>query len=117
MATTGIRRIYRAVLLGCLLLTQFQLLWIAAIHWNEELVPSIASAKLVRDGRGQTSQSPHEKNPCAVCQIVRQNAMRPGIGAPAAQPPSAVAYQAPLTSRGFHSFDRNVSNGRAPPRS
>ena len=115
MFKASISRIFRAALLGGLLLTQIQLLWIAAFHWNEDLFPSITRTQIVRDGRGQTLPSPHGKNPCVVCQIVRQSAMRPGVGAPTPQLFSAVAYQAPLTSQGFHSFDRNVSNGRAPP--
>ena len=115
MTKVSLRRIFRAALLGGLLLTQIQLLWIAAIHWNEDKYPSASRMETVRDGRGQPAPSPHDNSPCVVCQIVRQNAMRPGVGAPTPQLFSAVAYEAPLTSSVFHSFDRNVSNGRAPP--
>lgn len=115
MSKASLSRIFRAVLLGGLLLTQIQLLWIAAFHWNEEQYPSVSRTETVRDSRGLPAPLSHGKTPCVVCQIVRQNAMRPGVGAPTPQLFSAVAHQAPLTSSIFHSHDRNVANGRAPP--
>jgi hypothetical protein len=107
-------RACRALLIGCLLLTQFQLLWMAAFHWNENPLPATASPVTVWE-KGRQGHQPTEKNPCTVCQIVRQNAVRPGIGAPIQQPFSAVCFHPLTTSQGFHSYRPHVARGRAPP--
>lgn len=110
-----ISQTFRAAVLGCLLLTQVQLLWIAAFHWNEEVWPSLASAATVRDGSHTAIPSNKTKSPCLVCQIVRQNAVWPGMGPLTPQPLSIFLLRHVVPSVGFHSFQPNVANGRAPP--
>jgi hypothetical protein len=99
-----------------LLLTQFQLLWMAVFHWNENLLPGVAVCTLaVQDGSSHTPPASHSKSPCVVCQIVRQNAVRPGVGVAMPQPFSAVYFHPLAASQGIHSYQPHVANGRAPP--
>jgi hypothetical protein len=105
----------RTALVACLLLTQLQLLWLAAFHWRENQFPTINCALTLLDGGKQASPASHGKTPCAVCQIVRQNAVRPGIIAPVPQPFSACSFLPLAPLQGFHSFRPHVANGRAPP--
>lgn len=109
-------QVFRAALITSLLLTQLQLLWMAAFHWNEEPLPTTACIFTVQEDSRQAVPSGQGKNPCVVCQIVRQNAVRPGIGTPMPQPVNRRVYFRPaVPSRGFYSYQPNVANGRAPP--
>jgi hypothetical protein len=108
-------RVGRTALIGCLLLTQFQLLWMAAFHWREDLLPAAACTLAIRDAGHLAFPAGHGKTPCVVCQIIRQNAVRPGVIAPAPQLFSAFTFLTFAPSRGFHSYRPRVANGRAPP--
>jgi hypothetical protein len=108
-------RIWRAALIGCLLLTQFELLWMAVFHWNEEPLPVPACTATLRESSRRAAPFDHSAIPCVVCQIVRQNAVRPSAGTPAPQPVTAVWFQLAVPSDVFHSIQPHVANGRAPP--
>jgi hypothetical protein len=87
----------------------------AEFHWNEEALPAPACTEAVREGSRRAAPSDHGKNPCVVCQIVRQNAVRPSTGTPAPQPFTSVWFQIAAPSNIFHSIQPHVANGRAPP--
>jgi hypothetical protein len=107
-------RACRAVLVGLLMATQFQLLWMAVFHWREYQVPLTGQLTFLQTNR-EAVPFGHGKDPCVVCQIVRQNAVRPSVGAPLQQPRSAVYFRQAVPAQDFHSFRPMVPNGRAPP--
>jgi hypothetical protein len=98
-----------------LLLTQFQLLWLAAFHWQEDPFPAVNCALAVRSADDLGSPSSYGKTPCVVCQIVRQNAIRPAVIAPTPRPLSAFSFLPLASSQGFHFYRSHVANDRAPP--
>ena len=87
----------------------------AAFHWREDPLPAVAGTLVVRDADHLAFPAGHGKTPCVVCQIIRQNAVRPGVIAAAPQPFSAFTFLTFAPSRGFHSYRPCVANGRAPP--
>lgn len=115
MSRSWPNRVLRTTLMGCLLLTQVQLLWIAAFHWNEETLPSFSCELAVRGGNGKAAPSAQTKTPCVVCQIVRQNAIWPGIGPLPPKRSSTFLFRLPAHTIGIRSYQPSVANGRAPP--
>lgn len=108
-------RIGRILLIGFLLLTQFLLLWMAEFHWDEETLPLPVSAQTIRATHRHATPADQKKNPCTVCLIVRQNAVRPSTGSPTPQPVTTVYFRSVIPPKGFHTHLPSVAFGRAPP--
>ena len=110
------RRQFGPTVLVCgLLLTQLQLLWMVNLHWNEEKLPSAACQRVVRGTEKETEPFDQNKSPCIVCQIVRQNAVRPSTASPMPQLSMVVWFQSVIFPEGFLPFQPSVASGRGPP--
>ena len=103
------------MIVGVLLLTQFMLLWMAEIHWDEESFPLPTTTQSVQANDQRATPSDSNKNPCTVCLIVRQNAVRPSTGSPLPQPATAVYLQHAIQTVGIRSHLPSIAFGRAPP--
>jgi hypothetical protein len=110
-----ISKTFRTTVLACLFLSQAQLLWLAELHWYEESWPTPACRSLVDNGNRRGLPLREHQGSCVVCQIVRQNAVRPGLVALVSRPVTSEPMRA-ITVRSFHStFQPLITYGRAPP--
>ena len=106
---------YVSAILACLFLSQAQLLWLAEFHWYEHSYPALAARSAVDNGSRRGLPSHPSETPCVVCQIVRQNAVRPGLVALAPRPVTTAPLR-PAALFAFHSsFQPLIVYGRAPP--
>ncbi len=109
------QRAFRTIVLACLFLSQAQLLWLAGLHWYEHSYPPLPAPTAVDNGSRRGLPVHPSEAPCVVCQIVRQNAVRPGLAALAPRPITTAPWR-PVELRDVHSvYHPLIAYGRAPP--
>jgi hypothetical protein len=94
---------------------QMHLLWVAVVHSHEsqDSVPGAQAA--FHDTRDIGSPLAAGSHYCVVCQIVRQNAVRPAVAHPAPMPVAVMRLRPGFSSADFDSQKPTPTYSRAPP--
>jgi hypothetical protein len=90
------------------------LLWVAVLHHHDALASSAVPSSL--HSASQSKQATAEgRLICAVCQIVRHNALQPAMGAATPMPVLTTRLRRIILAGDIYSYDPAVVFGRAPP--